>query len=210
MVDAVIFDAFGTLIEIQNRQNPYRRLLRLGSQQGRAAFPNDIRWIMTHDHGLEDTAAAFGIKISPAQLANLQAALELELQSIRVFDDTWPAINLLRSHGIKIGVCSNLSGPYCSRVRELLPGLDGYALSAERGVMKPDQAIYQTTCAMLNVHPRLASDSGGGRVWMIGDSKKCDEQGPRTSGIMGYHLDRSGLGRFGDLLDFSKVITAQG
>ncbi|MGL5995723.1 MAG: hypothetical protein ACRC1I_04250 [Pseudomonas proteolytica] len=92
MTVAVIFDLFGTLLEIRNRQNPYRRLLRLGSQQGRASSPNDIRWSMTHDHGLEDTAAAFGIKISPAQLANLQAALELELQSIRVLDDSWPAI----------------------------------------------------------------------------------------------------------------------
>lgn len=44
---------------------------------------------------------------------------------------------------------------------------------------------------------------------MIGDSKKCDEQGPRTSGIMGYHLDRSGLGRFRDLLEFSRLITDQ-
>lgn len=35
MVDGVIFDAYGTLLEIRNRQNPYRRLLRLGSQQGR-------------------------------------------------------------------------------------------------------------------------------------------------------------------------------
>ncbi|WDU65015.1 HAD family hydrolase [Pseudomonas poae] len=208
MVEGVIFDAFGTLLEIRNRQNPYRRLLRLGSQQGRAASPNDIRWIMTHHHGLEDTAAAFGIKISPAQFASLQAALELELQSIRVFDDTWPAINLLRSHGIKIGVCSNLSGPYCSRVRELLPGLDGYALSADCGAMKPDQAIYQSILGMLSLGPGDLPDSERSVV-MIGDSKKCDEQGPRASGILGYHLDRSGLGRFRDLLELSRLITAQ-
>lgn len=74
MVAAVIFDAFGTLVEIRNRQNPYRRLLRLGSQQGRAASPNDIRWIMTHGHGIEGTTAAFGIKVSPCQLADLQSA----------------------------------------------------------------------------------------------------------------------------------------
>lgn len=209
MVDGVIFDAFGTLVEIRNRQNPYRRLLRLGSQQGRATSPDDIGWIMTHGHGIEGTAAAFGIKISPAQLADLHGALELELQSIRVFEDTWPAINFLRSHGIKIGVCSNLSAPYCSQVRALLPGLDAYALSAECGVMKPDQAIYQSVCAMLNIEPGHVPESGQRSVLMIGDSKKCDEQGPRACGIMGYHLDRSGAGRFRDLLEFSKVITAQ-
>lgn len=34
MPAAVIFDLFGTLLEIRNRQSPYRLLLRLGSQQG--------------------------------------------------------------------------------------------------------------------------------------------------------------------------------
>lgn len=64
MVDGVIFDAFGTLLEIRNRQNPYRRLLRLGSAQGRVASPDDIRWIMTNACGLQGTADFFGIKLS--------------------------------------------------------------------------------------------------------------------------------------------------
>lgn len=31
MIEAVIFDLFGTLVEIQNRQNTYKQLLRLGT-----------------------------------------------------------------------------------------------------------------------------------------------------------------------------------
>ena len=34
MPAAVIFDLFGTLLEMRNRQSPYRQLLRLGLQQG--------------------------------------------------------------------------------------------------------------------------------------------------------------------------------
>jgi len=44
-------------------------------------------------------------------------------------------------------------------------------------------------------------------VMMIGDSKKCDQDGPRQVGIMGYHLDRSRGGRFGDLLEFARFVT---
>ena len=202
MTAAVIFDLFGTLLQIRNRQNPYRRLLRLGSQQGRAASPDDIRWIMTHDHGIEGTAAEFGIKLSSSQLAELQTALELELESITLFEDALPALALLRHHQIRIGVCSNLGGPYCSAARNLLPGLDGYALSAEVGLMKPDVAMYQHICTQIEVAPSQLPGSNAPHVLMIGDSRRCDADGPRVAGIEGYHLDRSGAGRFCDLLEF--------
>lgn len=207
MTAAVIFDLFGTLLQIRNRQNPYRRLLRLGSQQGRAALPDDIRWIMTHDHGLEGTAAEFGIKLSSSQLVELQTALELELESVTLFYDALPAIELLRHHGISIGVCSNLSFPYCQPVRRLLPALDAYALSAEMGVMKPDPEIYQGVCRMLSIVPCNALDEGSRRVVMIGDSRKCDQMGPRQVGITGYHLDRSGKGGFSNLIEFARFVT---
>lgn len=197
---AVIFDLFGTLLEIRNRQNPFRRLLRLGSQQGRAASPGDLRWIMTNACGLQEAADFFGIKLSSTQLTELQSCLELELESITLFEDALPALALLRHHQIKIGVCSNLGGPYCPVARNLLPGLDGYALSAEVGLMKPDVAMYQHICTQLNVAPSQLP--GSPHVLMIGDSRRCDADGPRVAGIEGYHLDRSGAGCFCDLLEF--------
>ncbi|WP_085696158.1 HAD family hydrolase [Pseudomonas sp. B26(2017)] len=202
MVDGVIFDAFGTLLEIRNRQSPYRRLLRLGSQQGRVASPDDIRWIMTNACGLQEAADFFGIKLSSAQLAELQSSLDVEIQSITPFEDALPAIELLRNRKVRIGVCSNLGGPYCSVVRNLLPGLDGYALSAEVGLMKPDAAMYQHICTQLDVVPSREPGLNGSQVMMIGDSRRCDAEGPRAAGLEGYHLDRSGAGRFSNLLEF--------
>ena len=207
MVDGVIFDAFGTLLEIRNRQNPFRRLLRLGSQQGRTASPDDIRWIMAHSHGLEETASAFGIKLEPTQLIELQSTLDRELESIKCFDDALPAIERLQEHGIKVGVCSNLAGPYCSKVRSLLPGMNAYALSAETGVLKPDREMYRSVCAMLDTFPGQVMGSGTAQVLMIGDSKRCDELGPRPFGIVGHHLDRKGAGRFQSLIEFTSAIT---
>lgn len=209
MLAAVIFDLFGTVLHIQDRQNPYRRLLRMGAEQGRVSSPGDLRLIMTRRGGVREAAAALEIELPPRELEGLQRSLELELASIQVYDDAHAAMTLLRANGIKIGVCSNLAGPYCNEARRLLPGLDGYALSAECGVMKPDPTIYRFVCAMLGVEPELLPKSEHLRAVMIGDSKKCDEQGPRACGIMGFHLDRSGAGRFSDLFEFAHEMVSR-
>ncbi|KWV69498.1 MULTISPECIES: HAD family hydrolase [Pseudomonas] len=149
---------------------------------------------MAHSRGLEETASVFGIKLEPIQLIELQSTLDRELESIKCFDDALPAIERLQEHGIKVGVCSNLAGPYCSRVRCLLPGLDAYALSAETGVLKPDPEMYGSVCAMLDTYPGQVLGSETAQVLMIGDFKRCDELGPRSFGIVGHHLDRNGGG----------------
>ncbi|WP_313294728.1 HAD family hydrolase [Pseudomonas sp.] len=208
MIAAVIFDLFGTLVEIQNRQNPYRELLRIGAQQGRAASPSDLRSIMAINGGLAEAADFLEIQVSRAQLANLQRCLDLEIQSIKPFDDAVPAIELLRQNQIRIALCSNLAGPYCSIARDLFPGLDGYALSAELSLLKPDPAMYRSVCVMLDVFPEQASGLSDEQVLMIGDSKRCDEHGPRAVGILGHYLDRKGGGRIKDLLSFAQGIIA--
>lgn len=209
MLAAVIFDLFGTVLHIQDRQNPYRRLLRLGAGQGRVSSPGDLRFIMTQMGSLKEAAAALEIDLAPRELEELQHSLELELGSIQVYDDAHAAMTLLRANGIKIGVCSNLAGPYCNEARRLLPGLDGYALSAECGVMKPDSTIYRSVCAMMGVEAELLPKSEHLQTVMIGDSKKCDEQGPKACGIMGFHLDRSGAGRFSDLFEFAHEMVSR-
>lgn len=206
---AVIFDLFGTVLEIQDRQNPYRRLLRMGAKQVRSASPCDIRVVMTLSGGLREAAATLGITLSPWALAELEHALEVELGSIRIFDDALVAIDLLRANGVKIAVCSNLAAPYCDVARRLLPNLDGYALSAESGVMKPDPMIYRSVCSLLGLEPEHAIDPKQGQIIMVGDSRKCDERGPRACGIQGFHLDRSGAGRFRNLVEFYNEIVAQ-
>lgn len=107
MITAVIFDAFSTLIEILNRENPYKRLLRIGVQQDRVASPSDLRAVMALNGGLREAAHYFGIKPKPTQLVELQSALDRELESIKCFDDALPDIECLQKDGIKVGVCSS-------------------------------------------------------------------------------------------------------
>ena len=181
----------------------------MGAEQGRVSSPGDLRLIMTQMGGLKEAAVALEIDLAPRELEELQRSLELELGSIQVYDDAHAAMTLLRANGIKIGVCSNLAGPYCDEARRLLPRLDGYALSAECGMMKPNPTIYRSICAMMGVEPGVIHKSEHLRTVMIGDSKKCDEQGPRACGIMGFHLDRSGAGRFSDLFEFAHEMVSR-
>lgn len=70
--------------------------------------------------------------------------------------------------------------------------------------MKPDPAMYQHICTQLEVAPSQLPGSNAPHVLMIGDSRRCDADGPRAAGLEGYHLDRSGAGRFSNLL---KIVT---
>lgn len=74
------------------------------------------------------------------------------------------------------------------------PGLDASALSAELGLLKPDSGMYRSTCTMLGVLPGQVQGLNSPQTPMIGDSRRCDEQGPRCFGILGHHLDRTGGG----------------
>lgn len=205
---AIIFDAFGTLIDVKRRTHPYRMIMREGARQGRIPSRPDLRTLMTCDCSVAQAASLLGIRITPSILEVVQAALDEELDSAEPYSDALEAIEMLSSAGILLGVCSNLASPYGPRVRELLPQVDAFALSYEIGVMKPDPAIYQAMCASLEVQPDRDWMRGGASVLMIGNSPKCDRDGPRVIGISGMLLDRTGSSKIGDLFQFAGLVLA--
>lgn len=101
---AVIFDAFGTLVEIRQPKHPFRQLLREGRRQGRLPRADDIRTIMTRCLSLSEAALSFGIRISPSQLAFLDQCLEEELASIRPYPDAVEAVGLLQAAGVRLAM----------------------------------------------------------------------------------------------------------
>lgn len=189
----VIFDAFGTLVEIRQPKHPFRQLLREGRRQGRLPRADDIRTIMTRRLSLSEAALSFGIRISPSQLAFLDQCLEEELASIRPYPDAVEAVGLLQAAGLRLAVCSNLAMAYGPVVERIFPHLGAYGFSYRIGVMKPQAGIYQHTCDLLNVRPEKEL-SGKGRIVMVGDSERCDRDGPGQVGIKGYLLRRNGGG----------------
>ncbi|MEE4075180.1 HAD family hydrolase [Pseudomonas viridiflava] len=206
---AAVFDAFGTIVQIERKHHPFRQLLRDGIEQGRRPTAADLRTLMTSSLSLEEAAEHFGITVSPKRMKSLQDALDDELASITVYPDAIEAMRLLRSEGMAIGICSNLAQPFGPVLRDLFREVDGFALSYELGVMKPHAGIYREICHLLSVRPSWDMKASSEQVVMIGDSLRCDQDGPRTIGIFGYHLDRTGAGRISSLTQFAELLLEQ-
>lgn len=196
MSTAVIFDAFGTLLKIQDAQYPYLQLLRLGKAHGRRSRPDDIDVLMQQPLTLSEAAQFFGVQAEPDELALLEQVLADEVEGIEPYPDGLDAVRLLQSRGVRIAVCSNVAFPYGRAIRRCYPDLDAYLLSCELGVMKPDLKIYRYACEQLDVLPQ--------NTCMIGDSQRCDRDGPQAYGLDGFYLDRSGgAGDYVDLVSFA-------
>lgn len=207
MISAVVFDAFGTIVRIGQRTNPYRELIREGRRQGIALAPESTNVAMTTNLSFDELASSLGIVLTASKLEELHRRLEMELSSIEPYPEAAEAMSLLREAGIKTGVCSNLASPYGPKVREIFPLMDGYAFSYEVGALKPDPGIYRSICAKMDVEPGHYFGDVLGRVLMIGDSQRCDRDGPRVVGVSGFYLDRTGHGEIHDLVQFARMVT---
>lgn len=184
-IKAVVFDVFGTLVEIGEKRRPYRQLLQAMESLGRARKPEDGATLMSNNVGLAGVGPLFGVDIPASTIAALELELYAELPSIRLFPEAAQCLTDLRQAGYKIGLCSNLSAPYAIPVKLLLPfELDYYAWSFEVGSVKPQQAIFENVCKGLNCVPH--------EVMMIGDTFDADYTGPQQIGMRSCYLARNG------------------
>lgn len=179
-----IFDAFGTLLKIGEGTHPYRKILKLGREQGRRPNSKDAEALLSMSLGLRQAAEYFGIRVDPRSMDQLESDLERELAGIEAYDDGISAVETLQAAGIKVAVCSNLAQPYASAIERLYPSLDGHAYSFAVGVTKPSAEIYRQALKSISAVPADA--------WMIGDSQRCDCDGPTAYGIRGFCLGRNG------------------
>ena len=202
----VIFDAFGTVVRIRRRTSPYRLLLREGIKQGRHPHPSDAHHIMTLNLDLQGVAEHLGIYPSQSRMNEIETALQAELDSIEAYPDAIKAIAMLQERGFALGICSNLAKPYGVAVKQLFPSMDAYAFSFEVGAAKPDPRIYKALLQMIDARPGQSAVATDSRVWMVGDSARCDRDGARAVGIKGHYLDRSGVSSIQDLVQFADLI----
>jgi len=170
-IRAVAFDAFGTLL-LSPQSSAYRHLTG-------AAAPDERRRLLTSTDSLELHAKRLGSGIA---LPELLEELDAELGQIKLFPEVTETIAKLRKAGLQIAVCSNLAADYVSAVRRLLPPMDAYVMSCEVGAVKPEPAIFHALCDGLRLAP--------GEVLFVGDSARCDVDGPRRFGLAAVHLQR--------------------
>ncbi|MGX1126553.1 hypothetical protein [Pseudomonas sp. HLS-6 TE3448] len=81
--------------------------------------------------------------------------------------------------------------------------VDAFALSSELGIMKLHPDIYRHICSRLGFPLPWDVTTPADHVVIIGDSPRCDRDGPALVGISGYHLDRTGGGQITDLVQFA-------
>jgi HAD superfamily hydrolase (TIGR01549 family) len=182
-VKAILFDVYGTLVEIADKRAPFRRLIQIGASRGRKPGAGDAQTIMGQPVGLLDAPGLLGIRLTDEERARLERDLDAEITSIAPFADTLPALHALKDRGFKLGLCSNLALEYAKPVLSMLPPIfDALGWSFDARAIKPDPAIYAHACRQLRCAP--------GEVLMVGDTPAADVEGPRAFGMQALLLDR--------------------
>jgi putative hydrolase of the HAD superfamily len=207
-IDAIVFDAVGTLIE----PNPpvadvyAEATRRQGVELDRALvkarfhqyFRNDevdeMRGPMVTDEATEFRRWRRIVSNVIPEVPNPDRAF-FELwdhfsrpEAWRTFPDVAPALAFLTARNVPIRIASNFD----ARLRAVVRGLTELAncaanlvISSEVGFRKPHTAFYQATCTSLRLPPE--------RVLFVGDDLENDVVGARRAGLRGVLLDRHRL-----------------
>lgn len=168
-IEAIVFDAFGTLVEIKDKRRPFRALV--------ANEPSNslLRHALKNPIGLRELSRQLSSPISEERLVELEADLSTELKSVQLrpgMDLVWQEV---QRAGLPIAICSNLAEPYEAPLRERLPGKPYVSvLSFQTRLMKPQPEIYHLVCNRLGLEPR--------QVLFVGDSMQADVAGPNAIG----------------------------
>jgi putative hydrolase of the HAD superfamily len=166
MTHAVIFDLFDTLVYLTNPiidEARHAIALRAGVDPDAWAAlwrGNVVDRMVGMLGSIEDeiraTLRQLGADPSPGMLAELR---ELQLDgwagAVTVYPETIPLLTTLRQRDLKLGLVSNCSADAGATVARigLASHFDAIVFSCDVGLMKPDPAIYQRTCAALRVTP---------------------------------------------------------
>jgi len=198
--DAVLLDAFGTLIDIDRPFERLRASVRrhLGAEVTVAAAERALRAEMAYyaDHCHEgadaETLAELRRRCAAIVLAELgidadpsQAAMLLiDAIAFRAYDDVEPLLSGLAAAGVGVAVVSNWD---CSLPEALASaGIEvaHVCSSGASGSSKPDPRIFHAALAALGVAPE--------RALHVGDTEETDGVGARAAGVDARIVDRGG------------------
>ncbi len=197
-IDAVAFDAYGTLCRVTRPHNPLQLLFQKLGLAGRELGHE----VMTLNLNLPELARLYSPN-GMIEMDDLQRLLRDELDSVRLYPETVEVLQNLRTKGYRLAVISNVAKPYAKPVRRLLePYIDEFVWSFEVAAAKPDHAIFATLCQRLKCLPM--------RVLMVGDSWEADIMGASQFGMPAVLLDRQqgsdpALGGISTLLELTSL-----
>jgi putative hydrolase of the HAD superfamily len=220
VLKAVIFDVDFTIARPGPDLGP-EGYVRLGARHGleldaaryddarRAAFATLKRnpeldhdqeiWILFTQRVIEGMGGSGGTYAAAAEMtANWEHAHHFEL-----FDDALPTLEVLRGHGLKLGLLSNTERDLALFVAHHGLDVDAVLTSRAHGKTKPHEAIFLRMLELLEVD---AADAV-----MVGDAIEDDVEGAQAVGMRAILVDREGLypdagDRLADLRDLPEAL----
>jgi putative hydrolase of the HAD superfamily len=201
---AVLFDALGTLLELEPPW-PYlrgtlarRHGIEVPESDAKAAVLAEMAYYREHHVEGSDEGSLADLRRRCAGVLRehlpLAGALSLDevtdvlLDSLRFvpFPDAAPTLASLRESGLRLAVVSNwdCSLPGVLSQVGLAAAVDEVVVSAQAGTAKPDPGIYSLTLERLRCAPQEAI--------FVGDSLETDVAGARATGVRALLIDRTG------------------
>lgn len=179
LIQAVFFDAFGTLCEIREKRNPYKPIIK--------AWPLGVadayQTMMTRDSSPAALAREAGC--TPEDIEKIESGIAVEVISMCLYPEVTAVLDAIQKRDLKWAIVSNLATPYAEPLLKLLPFVPNVcSWSFAVGYRKPEEGIYLHACKALDVEPSS--------VLMVGDSLENDYNTPKQLGMQARHLKRSG------------------
>ncbi len=193
---AVVFDLYGTLLEI-GRPVFQERLPRIEgiSRRQWVEFQREdllVRPYVSREAFVDAIVARFGGG-ADGHRATLLDLLEVELASVHAVEGAGSLLAFLRRRGLRLGLITNSASPYREPLERL--GLaelfDAVLFSCDAGARKPEERLYRDTLARLG--EALTADPAA--ALMVGDSLGNDVRAPGRAGMRGLLIGASGTAR---------------
>jgi len=192
--EAILLDAFGTLVELEPPGPRLRSALRalagveVSEEAASAAFRAEIAFYLDHhlegrdatslEHLRDDCADVIRRSIgAPEQARGAVREAMLRSISFSAYPDAAPALDELRGRGVRLVAASNwdCSLPEVLERAGLARRLDAVVSSAGVGAAKPDARLFTAALDAVGAEP--------GRAIHVGDSVAHDVEGARSAGL---------------------------
>jgi putative hydrolase of the HAD superfamily len=195
-VKAVLLDGMGTLLRLVPPAPALAERLGVDVATAERAFRAEVAYYLEHQLEGSDAAGLADLRVRSARVLAERAgvdpagALEALLESLRfeAFQDAAPALDELRSRGLRLVVVSNwdCALPDVLERVGLRALVDAVVTSAVVGASKPGREIFEAGLA--------AAGCRAPEAVHVGDSVEHDVQGARAAGIRPLLLAREGGG----------------
>jgi putative hydrolase of the HAD superfamily len=199
VVDALLLDALGTLVELEPPAPHLAQALTLSEPEAERAIAAEMAYYRAHLNDGRDGASLAALRRRCAEALrdalpargraiDIEALVEALLSALRfrAFPDARPALESLRTRGLRLVVVSNwdCSLPEVLARIGLAPLLDGIVVSAVLGARKPSPVIFERALEVAGVTAE--------RALHVGDSVVEDVEGARAAGIEPVLVRRDG------------------